>query len=395
MKIKTLKQIKNFKNKRVLVRVDFNVPIKNNQVKDAFKIEQSLPTIEYLVKKGAKVILISHLGRPKTYSPELTLEPAARVCGEFLKQEVKFIGYQSENYFINAKEMTARMLPGQIVLLDNLRFFPGEEDNKISLAKELSGLADIFVLDGFAVAHRAAASVSGVAKILPTYAGLLLEKEIVGLNRVISQPKKPMVVVLGGVKMETKIPVLKKLLPKANQILLGGGIACTYFWAKGYNVGKSLIDKDFKKEALLYGKNKKIILPVDFVIGEPDGSAARVITVEELKKVKKGVIIFDIGPKTIRLFSQYIKKAQTLVWNGAVGYFEQHPYEYGTKAIARLLASRARGRAFGVCGGGETVEVLRALNMLVDIDLVSTGGGAMLEFLSGKKLHGVQAVTKK
>jgi phosphoglycerate kinase len=207
-------------------------------------------------------------------------------------------------------------------------------------------------------------------------------------------PKKPLVVVLGGAKMETKIPVLDSFIKKANNVLLGGGIVNTYLWATGHKVGDSLVDKKYKKEALKYCSNKKVILPIDVVVGKQNGTGARVISLKNKLKLVKGEAIFDVGPGTVRLFAKYIKNANTLVWNGALGYFEQHPYEYGTRAVARLLAARAKGRAFGVCGGGETVELLRDLELIDDIDLVSTGGGAMLEYLSGKKLPGVAAVSK-
>jgi len=279
-------------------------------------------------------------------------------------------------------------------LLDNIRFISEEDKGDLSLARALAVLADLYVLDGFAVAHRDAPSVTGIAKFLPTYAGLLMEAEVSGLNRVMNKPKKPLVVVLGGAKMETKIPVLNSLLKTANNILLGGGIVNTYLWATGHKVGDSLLDKDYKKEVLKYCGNKKVVLPVDVVVGHQDGSAARVVSLKNKLKLKSGEAIFDVGPETIRLFAKYIKKANTLVWNGALGYFEQHPYEYGTRAIARLFATRSRGRAFGVCGGGETVELLRDLKLIDEIDLVSTGGGAMLEYLSGKKLPGVKVVTK-
>jgi phosphoglycerate kinase len=409
MQVKSIKSIKNLSGRVVLLRVDFNVPVQGGRVMDNYKIENSLPTIEYLLNKKAKVVLLTHLGRPigydgrgkSGYDKKFDLKPVVRRISELLKKPIKFvvdkkIGRANDQhiYFAHAQREIDKMKAGEVVILENMRFFPEEAEKIIELSKKLASLGDIFVLDGFAVAHRYAASVSGVAKFLSSYAGLLLEKEIVGLNKIMQKPKRPLVVVLGGIKMETKIPVLDSFLKKANNVLLGGGIFNTYLWATGHKVGSSLIDKGYKKEALKYCRNKKVVLPIDIVAGRQDGSNARVIRLIDKLKLSSDEVISDIGPETIRLFAQYIKKANTLVWNGALGHFEQHPYEYGTRAIARLLAARSRGRAFGVCGGGETVELLRDLKLMDEVDLVSTGGGAMLEYLGGKKLPGVEAIIK-
>ena len=399
MKIKTIKSIKNLKGKRVLVRADFNVPLKNGEIKELYKIEKSLPTIKFLIDKGAKIILLSHLGRPEKMEKELSLKPVAAALENKLEREVKIIDFTKlkknpENYWTEAQKMVDEMKNGEILILENVRFVKGEEKNDKIVAKKFATLGDVFVLDGFAVAHRDAATVTGIAKHLPAVAGLLMEAEINGLNKVMQKPKKPFVVVLGGSKMETKIPLLKQFASKAHYILVGGGIANTYFFAKGAQTGKSLIDKEHKKEAVFYGKKKNVIMPLDFIVGTEKGEKCHIVDVNEKIKLKSNEAIFDIGPKTISHFAKIIKNARTLVWNGALGYFEQHPYEYGTYAVARLFAARAKGRAFGVCGGGETVEVLKKLSLMEDIDLVSTGGGAMLEFLSGKKLPGVKIVTK-
>jgi phosphoglycerate kinase len=416
MKIRKLTDIKNFKNKRVLVRVDFNVPVKDGKVEDDYKIIKSLPTIKYLLKQHAKIILVSHLGRPKGEDKSLNLAPVAKVLGEMLGIFIPVIPAEAGIQCLDSRLPTGQAGlhgndNGSVALLENIRFYPEEEKNEKRFAKQLSQLADIFVLDGFAVAHRDAASVSGVAKFLPSYAGLLLTQEIEGLSKVTDKPKKPLVAIIGGIKMETKIPVIKQLLKKADYILVGGGIANTYLWAKGYDVGASLIDKDYKKEALAFGKNKKIIMPVDVVVGNKDGRGARIVNChcEESKTTKQShgssakqgdcfaslamtEAIYDVGPKTVQLFAKYVKQANTLVWNGALGYFERSPYHHGTYAIARLFAARSRGQAFGVSGGGETVQILQKLGIIDDVDLVSTGGGAMLEYLSGKKLPGVKAI---
>lgn len=401
MKEKSIASLKNLSGKRVLVRADFNVPLKNNKIKEIYKIEQSLPTIKHLVKAGAAVILMSHLGRPKGVDKSLSLKPVATELKKLLNKEVVLINFGDAEVanltkFKKFADKINTLPKGSVTLLENIRFIKGEEDNSPAVAKALAKIADLFVLDGFAVAHRNSASVSGVAKYLPAYAGLLLESELSGLGRLMSKPKKPFVVVLGGAKLETKVPLIKKLLPQASQILLGGGLANTCFWAKGYRVGGSLYDKGDKKIALSYLKNKKIILPVDVVVGTADGKNVRVLdTAKNFKLNDKNISVYDIGPKTISLYAKYIKKANTLVWNGAMGMFEQAPYEWGSNAMARLFATRAKGKAFGVCGGGETVEIVKKLKLMSEIDLVSTGGGAMLELLSGKKLPGVSAVSKK
>ncbi len=390
--LRTIKQIKNLKGKRVLLRVDFNVPIKNGRVKDDFKIKKSLPTIEYLLEKGAKIILMSHLGRPKgKVVPELRLTAPAKRLSELLHRKIKKLQISTGNEVV---KKINKMKPADILFLENIQFEPGEIAKDEKLAKELASYGDYFVNECFAQSHRDYASISKIARYIPACAGLLLAEEVAGLSKVISKPKKPFVVVLGGAKLETKIPILEKLLPMADHILIGGEIFNTYLWAKGNQVGASLIDKEFKKQVLLYGSKKKIIMPVDVIVGKEDGKEAKALAITEINRLKSNIGIYDIGPMTIKLFAKYIKKANTLIWNGAMGYFEQHPYQYGTNSIARLVASRSKGKAYGVCGGGETVEVLRKLNLISDIDLVSTGGGAMLEFLSGKKLPGVEAVVK-
>lgn len=392
MKIRKLTDIKNLKNKRVLVRLDFNVPIKEGRVSDDYKILKSLPTIEYLLKQHAKIILVSHLGRPKgVVVPELRLDAPVGRLSELLKKPIKKLAVSTGLEVV--KEIEKLKADG-ILFLENIQFEPGETKGDIKLAKELASYGDFFVNECFAQSHRDYASISKVAKYVSSYAGLLLAAEIEGLSKVTDKPKKPLVAIIGGIKMETKIPVIKQLLKKANYILVGGGILNTYLWAKGYGVGASLVDKDFKKEALAFGKNKKIIMPVDVVVGDKDGKNIEVLPISYKLQVTSGKAIYDIGPKTVQLFSKYIKQANTLVWNGALGYFEQLPYQHGTYAVARLFAARSRGQAFGVSGGGETVQILQKLGIIDDVDLVSTGGGAMLEYLGGKKLPGVKAVMK-
>jgi len=391
MNFRRIKDLKGLKNKTVLVRADFNVPIKDGEVADNFKIKKGLPTLEYLIGKKAKVIVVTHLGRPDGYNAKFSLKPVQKELGRLLKKNIDLLDVRNWDQVV---QKTGCLSAGDVTLLDNIRFIKGEEQNSRFVSKKLASLADVFVLDGFAVAHRDASSVSGVAKYLPAYAGLLFAEEIKTLSELLKKPKKPFVVILGGAKMETKIPVLKNLLAIADRILLGGGIINTYLWASGCKVGDSIVSKDFKKQALKYCSKKKVIMPVDLIVGRENGEYAHARKVNKKLDLKKGMGIYDIGPETIKLYAKYIKSAQTLVWNGAVGHFEQHPYQYGTYSIARLVAARSKGKAVGICGGGETVEVLEKLNLSDDIDLVSTGGGAMLEFLSGKNLPGVKAVRK-
>jgi phosphoglycerate kinase len=395
MAINTLQKIRSLGGKRVLVRVDFNVPMKHGQIVDDSRLRAAVLTIQYLVKQKAKVILISHLGRPDGKKVKsLTLRPIAEHLENLLAHNVSFV---PEVVGVKVEKMIADMLPGDILLLENVRFVRAEQESNVTFAKQLAKLADVFVLDGFAVAHRADSSVFGVAKYLPTYAGFLLETEIAHLTKLMKKPKKPFTLILGGVKTETKIPVIKKLLPYANHILLGGAIASTYFSACGYGVGESMVDDQAKKQMSVWAKNKKIIAPVDVIVGTKNGKKFRPVTIPAKKSqiCKKGEAIFDIGPATIQLYATYIKKSKTVVWNGAMGYFEQKPYHHGTLAVARLVASRARGQAYGVIGGGETITAMNMVNMAEYVDFVSTGGGAMLEFLSGAKLPGVIAVQNR
>ncbi len=397
--MQSVKTIKDLKGKRVLVRVDFNVPIKAKKVLDDSRLKASLPTIKFLIKKKAKIILVTHVGRPGgVVKPALKVDPIAEHLGKLLKRQVKKI--ETGNFkFTETKKLKlqkeiAKLRDGQIAMLDNIRFSVDEKKNTGTLAVDLAELADIFVLDGFAVAHRASASVFGVARFLPSYAGLLLQDEIKGLNKVLQKPKKPFIAVIGGAKTETKIPVIKSLISKADHILIGGGIVNTYLFAKGYGVCDSLVDHKFADEALKYCKKKKVIKPVDLVVGDQEGKNFHVVEIKPKPHqiCKKGQMILDIGPATIRLFEEYIGKAKTVVWNGAPGYFEQEPYHIGTMAIARVVAKSSKGKAYGVIGGGETLQSMDMVGMSKYIDLVSTGGGAMLEFLAGNRLPGIEAL---
>lgn len=392
MKLKSISQLKNLKGKKVLLRVDFNVPVKDGKVKSDYKIVKSLPTIEYLVKKGARVILLSHLGRPKGFDKNLSLQPVISHAENLLRHEIALCPEIREWEIIT--QQVGQLKNGHILALENIRFFKGEEDDDPKFSKKLASLADIFVLDGFAVAHRKASSVTGAAKYLPSYAGLLLAEEVTVLSRAMTKPKRPMVVILGGAKTETKIPLLKKFLKVADHILIGGGIFNTYLLAQGKKVGGSIVSSDLKYEVKRYLSNKKVVLPIDVVVGKENGDNAHLLTVDKVH-VSRSEAIYDIGPGTASLYAAYLKKANTLIMNGALGKFEQRPYQFGTYSLAHLFAARSKGKALGIAGGGETVEILEHLKLMSDVDLVSTGGGALLEFLSGTKLPGLKALEKK
>lgn len=379
--------------KRVLVRADFNVPMNHRTIAEDLKIRESLPTIDFLAGKGARVILMSHLGRPDGKRVAgLSLAPVAKHLGTLLGRDVLFV---PDLVGRTADQALHALQPGEIALLENVRFSPNESGgNMRALAIALARTADLFVQECFAVAHRKSATISVLPTLLPSYAGLLLEKEIRGLTKIIRAPRSPFVAIIGGAKLETKIPVLDALLPNVDTLLVGGGIVNTYLKARGYEVGNSLTDDGLLAAAARYGKKRKIIWPVDVIVGKKTSVHGRRVVLGKAPQIvcKKGEAIYDIGPATIRLYASYIQQAKTIVWNGALGWFEERPYHIGTFSIARLIGARAKGKAFGVVGGGETVQAATATHVLHDIDLVSTGGGAMLEFLAGEKLPGIEAL---
>lgn len=389
-KLKTVRELANLKGKVALVRVDFNVPLKKGKVSEDSRIRATLPTIEYLLKKKNAVILVTHIGRPegKTVA-ELSVKPVARRLSTLLNQPISVVDFD----LLQSGKMDVE--PGEIVLLENIRFFAEEEKNDMGFARALASLADFFVFDGFAVAHRDAASVSGVQKYLPSFAGLLMEKEIQNLEKIFSFRASPRIGIIGGAKIETKLPVIKKLFPIIDTFLIGGALVNTYLKAKGYGVGISLVDGGYEKHALQIFSKKKILLPIDVVVGQKDGKKKRVV---ELGKnphevCKKNESILDIGPKTTKEYGSIIKDAKLIVWNGSMGYFENKSFSDGTFAVAHACAKNKK--AFSVVGGGETVQVIERLKLSSSFDFVSTGGGAMLEYLSGKKLPALKKLFKK
>lgn len=394
MKLRTIDEIKKLKGKRVLVRVDFNVPLKKTGAKivvaDDTRIRASLPTIKYLLGQGAKVILMSHLGDPGgKVKNNLSLKPVGAALKKFLLMSAKA---PSDWDGKKGLKKIDEIKTGEVMLLENLRFHPGEEKNDKKFAAGLASLADIYVNDAFAAAHRAHASVVGVPKFLPSYAGLLMKKEISVLSSLLGKPSKPFVGLIGGAKISTKISVIESLLEKVNYLLLGGALVNNFFKAAGYEIGASIYEPKELKTAKKLLKHKKIILPVDFVVGDFKGKKAWVVSVPKKKTAlcKKPYAMLDIGPETIKKYSEIIRKAKTIVWNGPMGMFEISKYSHGTVAIGRLIAARSRGKVFGVVGGGETIEAVGKTGMAEYIDHISTGGGAMLEFLEGKILPGIK-----
>jgi len=395
MHIRTIKKIKDLKDKRVLIRVDYNVPLHKSTVLDNVRIKASLDTIDFFLHHKAKVILITHIGRPngKVVS-SLRVKPVARELSRLLKRRVKVIRTGDWSRHASITRLCTKVRSGSVAMCDNIRFASGEESIDIDFSTFLSSLADVYVLDGFGVAHRESASVTGIATHMSVYAGLSLEREIIALTRVQEQSSKQSVLVIGGAKMETKIPVITHFRSRMGVILVGGGIANTYFFARGYEVGRSLIDETYSADALSLGTSRKVVLPLDVVVGTRDGTQARVVSIAKKphRICRDDEAILDVGPATVRLYAGFIKKADMIVWNGTLGYFEQKPFDMSTRAIARLIGARSRGSAYGVVGGGETIDALRASDVYDEIDFVSTGGGAMLEFLSEKKLPGIEVV---
>ena len=379
------------KGKKVLVRVDFNVPIKDGVVGDDTRIRAALPTINYLLENGAAVILCSHLGRPKdSPDPVFSLKPVADYLDQLLETDVKFaedcVGEKAET-------AAAALQPGQVLVLENTRFHAGEKKNDPEMGKQLAALADLYVNDAFGSAHRAHASTAGVAEHLPAAAGFLLEKEIKYLGNAIADPERPFVAILGGAKVSDKIGVIENLLTSADRILIGGGMANTFFKAQGYEMADSLVEEDVLEtaRALLEQAGEKLVLPVDAVIADAFDAAANAKTME-VGDVPAGWRILDIGPRTVALFSEIVAGAGTVVWNGPMGVFEFEPFAKGTFAIAQAVAESG---ATGIIGGGDSVAAVNKSGLQDKITHISTGGGASLEMLEGKLLPGLAALDDK
>lgn len=387
----------NFRGRKVLLRVDFNVPLDaNRSITDDRRIRAALPTIEKIRGDGGMVIACSHLGRPKgKHVPEMSLRPVAKHLSELLGKEVMFaedcIGPEAAN-------LVGKMNDGDCLLLENLRFHPQEEKNDPEFARKLAGLADIYVNDAFGSAHRAHASTEGVTRYFnQAVAGYLMENELKYLSQILYEPKRPFAALLGGAKISGKIDVITNLLDKVDTLLIGGGMVFTFSRARGYPVGDSLVEEgkvELAGEILQQVENSKarIIFPIDTVVASEiaDRAETKVVPIDKIPKGMKGL---DIGPATIRLFSEVLSDARTVVWNGPMGVFEHPPFAEGTFAIARLLADLTDKGAITVVGGGDSAAAVAKAGLENRLTHISTGGGASLEFLEGKELPGVEALT--
>ena len=394
MNKKTVKDI-DLKGKKVFVRCDFNVPMDENQnITDNTRIVGALPTIKYLLEQNCKIILASHLGRPKgEFKPEFSLAPVAKELSKLLGQEVimakDVIGEDAETKAANLKE-------GEILLLENVRFHKEETDNDPEFCKKLASMAEVYVNDAFGTAHRAHASTTGIASYLPAVSGFLIEKELQFLGNAVNNPERPFVAILGGAKVSDKIGVIDSLLEKVDTLMIGGGMAYTFFKAQGYEVGNSIceMDKlDLAKEAMKKAKQKgvKFMLPVDTKVGKefkPD-TESKIVSYTEIPADWEG---FDIGPETIKMFEEELRKAKTVVWNGPLGLFEFDQFAIGTNAIAKVLSEID---ATTIIGGGDSAAAVKKAGLEDKMTHISTGGGASLEFLEGKKLPGIEALMDK
>ena len=393
---KTIEDI-DVKGKKVLVRCDFNVPLQDGKITDENRLVGALPTIKYLLEKGAKVILCSHLGKPKGEpKPELSLAPVAKRLSEMLGKEVVFAA--DDNVVgENAKAAVAKLKDGEAVLLQNTRYRIEETKNKENFSKELASLADVFVNDAFGTAHRAHCSTVGVTQFIDTaVCGYLIQKELKFLGNAVEDPTRPFIAILGGAKVSDKINVINNLLEKVDTLIIGGGMSYTFEKAQGFTIGTSLVEGDkidYAKEMIQKAKDKgvKLLLPIDNVVGDKfDVSAKPVITEDE--NIKDGYMGLDIGPKTSKLYADAIKNAKTVVWNGPMGVFEFENFAKGTIAVAKAMAESG---ATTIIGGGDSAAAVNQLGFGDKMTHISTGGGASLEFLEGKELPGIAALNDK
>ena len=394
MKKQSIRDI-DVKGKRVFCRVDFNVPMSEGQVTDDTRIRAAIPTIELLVEKGAKVILASHLGRPKgQVAEDLRLDPVAKRLSDLMQKEVYKV---DEVVGSDAEKAVNGLEEGDVVLLENVRFEAGEEKNDADLAKKMAALADVYVNDAFGAAHRAHASTEGIAKHIPAVAGLLMEKELEVLGKAMANPERPFTAIIGGAKVKDKIGVIDNLLDKVDNLIIGGGLAYTFIKAKGYEIGTSLLEEDkidlakqFMEKA--EKNNVNFYMPVDAVIAKEFGADVDADIVD-IEKIPADQMSLDIGPKTLETYRKVISESKLVIWNGPMGVFEFEKFEAGTKGVAEALAEAEN--AYSVIGGGDSAAAVEKFHLADKMSHISTGGGASLEFIEGKELPGVVALNDK
>lgn len=393
---KTVKDIE-VRGKRVIVRCDFNVPLnEHGEITDDIRIVSALPTIKYLIEKGAAIILLSHLGRPKgLVDKKYSLSPVAKRLSALLNQEIIFTG-NPEVINEEVQDAAEKLEPGQIMLLENVRFRKEETENNGEFSKELANLAHIFVNDAFGTAHRAHSSTAGIAKYIPAVSGFLIEKEIKFLGEAVNSPKRPLLAIMGGAKVSDKIPVIENLIEKVDSLIIGGGMAYTFLKAKGYEIGHSLLEEEMLDMALKLidkakSKGVSLLLPVDIHAAKEfkNDSESAVFNIHEIPANWMGL---DIGEKTIELYTEEIKKSNTIVWNGPMGVFEMPNFARGTKALAYALAE---SKAVTIIGGGDSAAAVQEFGLADKMTHISTGGGASLEYLEGKTLPGVAVLQDK